>query len=151
MTSADTATATCLPRAIRLAIWWTISAVSRTHLRLQRAYILGHSYGGLVALRYAALHPQRVDKLIIADTAVPSLQPMGARDGLLGEWREALRQKGLDVPDEKAEDVVLFDGANVEAARAPLARHGVTACHGTTLTSGAHDFHWLRSIARIPS
>jgi pimeloyl-ACP methyl ester carboxylesterase len=59
-----------------------------------------------VALRYAALHPQRVDKLIIADTAVPSLQPMGERDGLLGGWREALRQKGFDVPDEKAEDVV---------------------------------------------
>jgi pimeloyl-ACP methyl ester carboxylesterase len=76
------------------------------YLQLQRVCILGHSYGGLVALRYAALHPQRVDKLIIADTAVPSLQPMGERDGLLGGWREALRQKGLEVPDEGAEDVV---------------------------------------------
>jgi pimeloyl-ACP methyl ester carboxylesterase len=76
------------------------------YLRLSRVSIVGHSYGGLVALRYAALHPQRVGKLIIADTAVPSLQPMGQRDGLLGGWREALRQKGLEVPDEKAEDVV---------------------------------------------
>jgi pimeloyl-ACP methyl ester carboxylesterase len=74
-------------------------------LQLKRACILGHSYGGLVALRYAALYPQRVDKLIIADTAVPTLEPRG-RDGLLGGWREALQRRGLEVPDEKAEDVV---------------------------------------------
>jgi pimeloyl-ACP methyl ester carboxylesterase len=76
------------------------------YLDLKRACILGHSYGGLVALHYAAVRPEHVNKLIIADTAVPSLEPRGGRDGLLDGWREALERKGLAVPDEKAEDVV---------------------------------------------
>lgn len=74
-------------------------------LPIERASILGHSYGGVVALYYAVLHPERVNKLIIADTGVPSLEPREGRDARLGGWREALRRKGVEVPDEKAEDV----------------------------------------------
>jgi pimeloyl-ACP methyl ester carboxylesterase len=74
-------------------------------LGIERASILGHSYGGVVALCYAVLHPERVDKLIIADTGVPSIEPRGGRDAALVGWREALRQQGVEVPDEKANDL----------------------------------------------
>ena len=76
------------------------------YLGIERASILGHSYGGVVALYYAVLHPERVDKLIIADTGVPALEPRKGREAVLLRWREALRREGLEVPDEKAEDVV---------------------------------------------
>jgi pimeloyl-ACP methyl ester carboxylesterase len=76
------------------------------YLAVERASVLGHSYGGIVALYYAALHPGRVDKLIIADTGVPSLEPGERRGAALGGWMEALRRRGIEVPDEKAEDVV---------------------------------------------
>src|SRR5919108_2247523 len=75
------------------------------YLGIERASILGHSYGGVVALRYAVLRPERVDKLIIADTGVPCLEPGRGRDALLARWREALGREGIEVPDEKAEDV----------------------------------------------
>src|SRR5919109_2965033 len=75
------------------------------YLTIERAVILGHSYGGVVALYYAVLRPERVDKLIIADTGVPCLEPGRGRDALLARWREALGREGIEVPDEKAEDV----------------------------------------------
>ncbi|HYY16293.1 MAG TPA: alpha/beta hydrolase [Gammaproteobacteria bacterium] len=75
------------------------------YLTIRRSSILGHSYGGLVALYYAALHPERVDKLIIADTGVPSLEPEERRDAALVGWIEALRRQGIEVPEEKTQDV----------------------------------------------
>jgi pimeloyl-ACP methyl ester carboxylesterase len=76
------------------------------YLGIGRASLLGHSYGGVVALYYAVLQPERVDKLVIADTGVPALEPKKGRDAALVGWREALRRGGIEVPDEKAEDVV---------------------------------------------
>jgi pimeloyl-ACP methyl ester carboxylesterase len=75
------------------------------HLDIARCSIVGHSYGGLVALGYAVRHPARVHKLIIADTGVPAVEPRDGRDAVLVGWRESLRQGGIDVPEDKAEDV----------------------------------------------
>ena len=76
------------------------------YLHVERAFILGHSYGGIVALYYAVLHPQRVDKLIIADTGVPALEPEERRGAALAGWVEALQRRGVDIPQEKVGDVV---------------------------------------------
>ena len=40
----------------------------RDHLGLERLMLLGHSHGGVVAQAYAATHPGRVRKLILAST-----------------------------------------------------------------------------------
>jgi len=40
----------------------------RRHLALERIDLLGHSHGGVVALAYAARHPDRVERLILAST-----------------------------------------------------------------------------------
>jgi pimeloyl-ACP methyl ester carboxylesterase len=40
----------------------------RDHLGLERMSLLGHSHGGVVAMDYAAKHPERVDRLILAST-----------------------------------------------------------------------------------
>ncbi len=45
------------------------------HLGIERAHVAGHSFGGAVALHYAALHPERVLSLTLADARVPSLEP----------------------------------------------------------------------------
>jgi 2-hydroxy-6-oxonona-2,4-dienedioate hydrolase/2-succinyl-6-hydroxy-2,4-cyclohexadiene-1-carboxylate synthase len=84
------------------------------YLGIERASILGHSYGGVVALCYAVLHPECVDKLIIADTGVPFLEPREGRDVAFAGWREALRRKGIEVPDDKAEDMVYLIGQTLK-------------------------------------
>jgi pimeloyl-ACP methyl ester carboxylesterase len=40
----------------------------RGHLGLERMLLLGHSHGGVVAASYAAEHPDRVDRLVLAST-----------------------------------------------------------------------------------
>lgn len=40
----------------------------RGHLGLERINLLGHSHGGLVAIAYAARHPERIDRLILASS-----------------------------------------------------------------------------------
>ena len=41
----------------------------RQHLRLESTAVLGHSWGGLLALEYAIRHPDRVSHLILMNTA----------------------------------------------------------------------------------
>jgi pimeloyl-ACP methyl ester carboxylesterase len=38
------------------------------HLGLERMLLLGHSHGGVVAAAYAAAHPDRVERLVLAST-----------------------------------------------------------------------------------
>ncbi len=40
----------------------------RAHLSLERMLLLGHSHGGVVAQAYAAAHPDRVERLVLAST-----------------------------------------------------------------------------------
>ena len=40
----------------------------RSHLGLERMLLLGHSHGGVVAQAYAARHPERVERLVLAST-----------------------------------------------------------------------------------
>jgi pimeloyl-ACP methyl ester carboxylesterase len=40
----------------------------REHLGLERLLLFGHSHGGVVAVEYAASHPDRVERLILAST-----------------------------------------------------------------------------------
>lgn len=44
----------------------------RDHLQLDSAVLLGHSWGGYLAMEYAIRHPQRVSTLILMNTSVAS-------------------------------------------------------------------------------
>jgi proline iminopeptidase len=44
----------------------------RAHLGFGRFDLVGDSYGGLLAMAYTAAHPDRVDKLVLSDSAAPA-------------------------------------------------------------------------------
>jgi proline iminopeptidase len=46
----------------------------RRHLGLESVAVLGHSWGGVLAMEYAARHPERLTQLILMDTAPASYQ-----------------------------------------------------------------------------
>ncbi|HZN03370.1 MAG TPA: alpha/beta fold hydrolase [Candidatus Polarisedimenticolia bacterium] len=46
----------------------------RTHLGAQKFDLLGHSWGGYLVMAYAARHPERIQHLVIADSAAPRIQ-----------------------------------------------------------------------------
>lgn len=45
------------------------------HLRIERCALAGHSYGGAIALEYAARTPQTVERLALLDSKINALQP----------------------------------------------------------------------------
>jgi proline iminopeptidase len=45
----------------------------RTQLGLEKFVLLGHSWGGYLVMAYTARHPERVEKLIIVDSAAPKI------------------------------------------------------------------------------
>ena len=46
----------------------------REHLKQDRLFLVGHSWGGMLAMAYAAAHPDRVDRLILLDSGGPTLE-----------------------------------------------------------------------------
>ncbi len=41
----------------------------RAHLKLDRFILAGHSWGGLLAMSYASAHPEKIERLILIDSA----------------------------------------------------------------------------------
>src|SRR5271170_7078291 len=66
-------------------------------LDIDRAHIIGHSFGGTIALHFAALHPQRVIALSVSDCRVRSLQPpQRLKDWIYWPiWQDQLRRQEL--------------------------------------------------------
>lgn len=56
------------PRAYRIEDYAADLEALRADLGLERMSLLGHSHGGMVAIAYAARHPERVERLILAST-----------------------------------------------------------------------------------
>jgi proline iminopeptidase len=45
----------------------------RNYLKLERLTIIGHSWGGMLSMEYAAIHPERVEKLILLSPGGPTM------------------------------------------------------------------------------
>lgn len=75
------------------------------HLDIESAHVVGHSFGGLIALHYAILHPERTQSLTLADVRVRALQPtQSSRDWPSREGTKKMLEKcGLVVPDDVQE------------------------------------------------
>ena len=56
------------PRAYAIEDYVSDLEDLRGHLGLERMQLFGHSHGGIVAIAYAARHPERVELLILAST-----------------------------------------------------------------------------------
>lgn len=75
------------------------------HLGLERVHLLGHSFGGAIALRFASRYPERVHSLILADVRLRALQPYHRlRDWIDWPlWRPILQQAGIELNDTQPE------------------------------------------------
>lgn len=46
----------------------------RTHFNIQRVTLVGHSWGGMLAMEYTSKYPQRVEKLILIGSGGPTVK-----------------------------------------------------------------------------
>lgn len=70
------------------------------HLGIEHAHVAGHSFGGAVALHYAAHYPQRVLSLTLADAWIPALQrPFRRQSATWKLQRRRLQQAGVLMPE----------------------------------------------------
>jgi proline iminopeptidase len=46
----------------------------RAHLGFSKFALVGDSYGGFLAMAYAAAHPEHIEKLILSDSAAPAMK-----------------------------------------------------------------------------
>ena len=71
-------------------------------LGLGPAYLIGHSFGAVVAMHVAATYPDRVSGMILSDPYFPGLARLEPNLGIANVWmdlREMFRHAGLDLGD----------------------------------------------------
>ena len=74
-------------------------------LDISQAHLIGHSFGGVVALQYAAKYPERVSSLILADSRIRAIQP----DHKIKNWpnneeaMKKLEELGFSIPEDESE------------------------------------------------
>jgi esterase len=92
-------------------------------LRLDRFSLLGYSIGGAFAYLFAALHPDRVERLIVVD------QGVDAEPAFLPRVRMLMAEhRAIQVMDDPEQAVALWRGLDPRAREGPLrhtVRHGL--------------------------
>ena len=75
------------------------------HLGISNAHLIGHSFGGVIALHYAVIYPERVVSLTIADSRVRSVQPYQR----FKDWqiwkvlKKRFEELSISIPDDETE------------------------------------------------
>lgn len=72
----------------------------RQHLKAEKLILFGHSFGGVLSLRYASLNPDRVSSLILMGSGPPALDVIGAAQMRLGQRLNQLVKDGI-LPKER--------------------------------------------------
>jgi len=73
----------------------------------ERLHLLGHCWGGLVAVRYATIHPDRVRSLVLWGGGWPSSEIVAIGQQNLGRRQAALQQEGIIPTSPTAIDQIL--------------------------------------------
>ncbi len=75
-------------------------------LGIEKAHIVGHSFGADVCLHFAIMNPQRVDKLVLIEPGLAALVHERMKSDWVGWdfWVGRLAEVGVEVPPEKYSD-----------------------------------------------
>ena len=85
-------------------------------LGIEHAHVVGHSFGADISLHFAILYPDRVDRLVLIEPAIPALIYLRERRDWPGwkYWREKLASGGVEIPEDKWYDEEYLVRASVK-------------------------------------
>ena len=75
---------------------WNDVIATLEELEIERATLVGNSFGGAVALRVAAVAPRRVEGMVLVSAAVPGVEPSAALRSAWGAEEDALESGDLE-------------------------------------------------------
>jgi proline iminopeptidase len=67
----------------------------RAQIGVERVHLLGHSWGGLLAMRYAVAYPEQVRSIVLMGSGAPSMAAARAAQANRAQRIGALQQQGL--------------------------------------------------------
>jgi pimeloyl-ACP methyl ester carboxylesterase len=79
-------------------------------LEIDRAMLVGHSFGGVIAMHAAVLHPDRIEAVVLSDPSFPALRHLEdlSRWGHWQNFRDEAAQAGVTLSDEYWYDLGKF-------------------------------------------
>src|SRR5271168_4679926 len=79
-------------------------------LQIDRAMLVGHSFGAVIAMHAAVVYPDRVQQLVLSDPSFPALRHLEdlSRWGHWQNFREEASQAGVTLSDEHWYDLGRF-------------------------------------------
>ena len=79
-------------------------------LGIDRAMLVGHSFGGVIAMHAAVLHPDRIEAVVLSDPCFPALRHLEdvSRWGHWQNFREEAAAAGVTLSDEHWYDLGRF-------------------------------------------
>ena len=71
-------------------------------LEIDRATLVGHSFGAVIAMHAAVLNPDRIDSIVLSDPSFPALRHLEdlSRWGHWQNFRKEASQAGVTLSDE---------------------------------------------------
>ncbi len=76
-------------------------------LGIEKAHLVGHSWGADIAMHFTVLYPERVDRLVLLEPNIAALIDLRKSKGWVGweYWGQKLQEFGVHVPREKWHDI----------------------------------------------
>jgi len=87
-------------------------------LGIERAHLVGHSLGADISLHFALLYPNKLEKMVLIEPAIPTLVNLRKRESWEGwaYWAQLIEEfTGIQVPREKWTDLDYMIRLSVEA------------------------------------
>ncbi|HYB97801.1 MAG TPA: alpha/beta fold hydrolase [Candidatus Limnocylindrales bacterium] len=131
----------CDDRTVSMGLLASDAVAVLDHLDIERAHVVGLSYGGMIAQELVLMHPERVDKLILLETNCGGAHTEQPDGEIIGDLLGTLM---LEQPEDPAEVIrkigpTLFPGdyleTNFDEIKGLLADTGFTPAGAPTLAA----------------
>ena len=127
----------------------------REAVGVEKVHLLGHSWGGLISMRYATIHPQRVESITLIGSGPPDWKASHAGQARLSQRIAALQEQGIipqPLPSGAAQVKAILPAYFFDPSFELPALSRETQFNATTsqrTSSALADYDFRKDVARL--